>query len=36
MKVPEPLLESFKFKAKMHGKPYQTLIKELMQHWLRQ
>lgn len=35
IKVPEALLESFRFKAQTMGKPYQTLIKELMSEWVR-
>lgn len=34
MKVPEPLLEAFKTKARMSGIPYQTQIKRLMTAWL--
>lgn len=34
MKVPEDLLQAFKIKAKLDGKPYQTLIKDLMRNWL--
>ncbi len=34
IKVPEDLLGAFKFKARLMGKPYQALIKELMQEWL--
>ncbi|MBI3553038.1 MAG: hypothetical protein HY077_11035 [Elusimicrobia bacterium] len=34
MKVPEPLLESFKTKARLSGIPYQTQIKRLMSLWL--
>ena len=34
MKVPEDLLQSFKSKAKLKGKPYQTLIKQLMKEYL--
>ena len=30
MKVPIPLLEAFKYRAKLEGTPYQTLIKRLM------
>lgn len=36
MKVSEDLLSAFKFKARLEGKPYQTLIKELMLKWLRE
>ncbi len=35
MKVPEPLLESFKTKARLTGVPYQTQIKRLMRDWLK-
>ncbi len=35
IKVPEDLLEAFKFKAKLEGKPYQSLIKELMIKYLQ-
>ena len=34
LKVPEPLLESFKTKAGLGGVPYQTQIKRLMKEWL--
>lgn len=34
MKIPVPLLESFRFKATSQGKCYQTVIKELMTDWL--
>jgi len=34
IKVPENLLQAFKFKAKAKGQPYQSLIKELMHHWV--
>lgn len=34
MKVPENLLNAFKMQAKMQGRPYQTIIKELMREWL--
>jgi predicted DNA binding CopG/RHH family protein len=34
MKVPVDLLEAFKFKAAASGRPYQTIIKELMRRWL--
>jgi predicted DNA binding CopG/RHH family protein len=34
IKIPEDLLESFKAKASHTGRPYQTLIKELMREWL--
>ena len=34
MKVPEPLLDAFKTKAKLTGVPYQTQIKRLMTAWL--
>ncbi len=35
VKVPVELLEAFKFKAQLEGKPYQSLIKELMWEWLQ-
>jgi predicted DNA binding CopG/RHH family protein len=35
IKVPENLLQAFKAKAKLHGIPYQTQIKRLMQEWMR-
>lgn len=34
MKVPEPLLEAFRTKARLTGIPYQTQIKRLMSGWL--
>lgn len=34
MRVPEPLLASFKRKCKLEGTRYQTRIKELMVEWL--
>lgn len=34
LKVPEDLLETFKTKAKLARRPYQTQIKELMQAWV--
>jgi len=34
MKVQEPLLNSFKQKAKLEGIAYQTQIKELMKAWV--
>lgn len=34
LRVPEHLLEAFKFKAKLDGHSYQVLIKELMRDWL--
>ena len=36
LKVPEPLLAAFKAKARLHGVPYQTQIKTLMQAWLEE
>lgn len=33
LKVPEPLLASFKMKAQLSGVPYQTQIKRLMKDW---
>ena len=35
MKVPEPLLEAFKIKARLSGIPYQAQIKRLMAAWLQ-
>ncbi len=35
IKVPEPLLDAFKTKARLKGVPYQTLIKRLMEEWLK-
>ena len=34
MRVPEPLLESFKQRCKIEGARYQTRIKELMAEWV--
>jgi predicted DNA binding CopG/RHH family protein len=34
LKVPEDLLEAFKYKAKANGFRYQTQIKQLMRDWL--
>lgn len=34
IKIPEPLLAAFKFKATQEKTPYQTLIKKLMVEWL--
>lgn len=34
LKVPEPLLNSFKQKAKLENIAYQTKIKELMKDWI--
>ena len=34
MKVPVPLLEAFKARARLEGVPYQTQIKRLMSIWL--
>ena len=36
IKVPEPLLEAFKTKARLSGIAYQTKIKRLMSLWLEQ
>lgn len=36
MKVPEPLLDAFKTKARLNGVAYQTQIKRLMSLWLEQ
>jgi hypothetical protein len=35
MKIPEALLVAFRAEAQAVGKPYQSLIKELMWSWLR-
>jgi predicted DNA binding CopG/RHH family protein len=35
MRVPEPLLSSFKAKCKLEGTRYQTRIKQLMLEWLK-
>lgn len=35
LKVPEPLLAAFRFKAEHEGVPYQTMIKKLMVEWLK-
>jgi predicted DNA binding CopG/RHH family protein len=35
LKVPEPLLASFKTKARLSGVPYQTQIKRLMTDWAK-
>jgi predicted DNA binding CopG/RHH family protein len=34
LKVPEDLLELFKARARLAGRPYQTVIKELMRAWV--
>lgn len=34
IKVPEDLLQTFKMRARMEGRPYQAVIKGLMQDWL--
>jgi hypothetical protein len=34
MRVPEPLLASFKERCRIEGTPYQTRIKQLMTEWL--
>jgi uncharacterized protein (DUF4415 family) len=34
MRVPEPLLASFRAKCKLQNTRYQTRIKELMREWL--
>jgi len=36
IKVPEPLLASFRQKCEMDGVKYQTRIKQLMTDWVRQ
>ena len=35
LKVPEPLLAAFRFKAEQQSVPYQTMIKRLMVEWLK-
>ena len=35
IKIPEPLLEAFKFKAERENIPYQTMIKKLMLEWIK-
>lgn len=35
IKVKENLLQAFKAKARLHGVPYQTQIKRLMEEWMR-
>lgn len=34
IKIPEPLLAAFRFKASQEKTPYQTMIKKLMVEWL--
>ena len=34
IKIPEPLLAAFRYKADLDGVPYQTMIKRLMLEWL--
>lgn len=34
IKIPQALLDSFRFKAESQNKKYQTVIKELMIEWL--
>ena len=34
IKIPEPLLAAFKYKASLEKTPYQTMIKILMTEWL--
>ena len=34
LKVPEDLLEAFRTKARLRGRPYQSQIKDLMREWL--
>lgn len=34
LKVPKPLLAAFRTKARLHGVPYQTQIKNLMRAWV--
>lgn len=35
IKIPEPLLAAFKFKAEQEKTPYQKIIKQLMVAWLK-
>ena len=35
IKIPEPLLAAFRFKAEKQGVRYQTMIKKLMFDWIR-
>lgn len=35
IKIPEPLLAAFKFKAEREKTPYQRIIKQLMVAWLK-
>jgi predicted DNA binding CopG/RHH family protein len=34
LKVPEDLLEAFRTKARLSGRPYQSQIKDLMKLWV--
>ena len=34
IKIPEPMLAAFKYKASQEKTPYQTMIKTLMAEWL--
>ncbi len=34
IKIPENLLNAFKMQAKLQGRPYQTMIKDLMREYL--
>lgn len=34
LKVPEDLLDAFRTKARLSGRPYQSQIKDLMKAWL--
>ena len=34
IKIPEPMLAAFKYKAAQEKTPYQTMIKILMAEWL--
>jgi predicted DNA binding CopG/RHH family protein len=36
VKIPEPLLAAFKYKASLEDIPYQTMIKILMTNWLKE
>jgi predicted DNA binding CopG/RHH family protein len=35
IKIPKPLLEAFKAKARLSDIPYQTQIKRLMEQWIK-
>ncbi len=36
IKMPPALLSAFRSKATLHGVPYQTMIKRLMENWLKE